>query len=62
MITKEFETEIVETGIALYREQVGCATVTQIVGIITGGVKLNQTEIDAIQSEIEFWVGKPKKG
>ena len=53
MITKDFENEIVETGIALYHERAGCASLTQIVGILTTNLDLNQTEIDAIQEEIE---------
>ena len=53
MITIEFENEIVETGLALYHERAGCATITQIIGILTSGLKLNQTEIDAIQEAVE---------
>jgi len=61
MITKEFENEIVETGIALYRERAGCASVAQIIGGLIANLDLNQTEIDAIREEIEFWCGKPKR-
>ena len=60
MITKEFEREIVETGIALYRNRAGCASLSQIVGILVAGLPVNQDEIEAIRSEIEFWVGKKK--
>ena len=58
MITREFQREVVETGITLYRAQAGCASVAKIVGQLVANLELNQDEIDVIREDIEFWVGK----